>query len=267
MQQRNQNSNKKKEEEEKEKDDGDHGGDTDDTDSALVQRLEQQLLTNNIVFGPSATESIGHRNVVAHRRTHSNALFSMLDGGEQMRHRPRALSFALQEPPSLHKYYPASHLLQSKHEIESRTIYLSLWLLPPEPILKQLTKEIINLSLQYSSSHGSSAPFIPHVTIIGSIRCRTMRDVHDIGIKLKTGLTKYGGGTNGVPCNFYNSTNNNANNNNSSSKNDRCQAMYYKSDDHQKNKLVWSQSCIAMMERSEEFMGLLQQSRGILLLV
>lgn len=182
----------------------------------------------------SATESIGRRNV-AHRRVQSTAvLFSMgLEG--QITHRPRSLS--LSQPPSMTKYYPGSHLVGDY--LQDGAIYLSLWLLPPASVRKRLSKEIAELSLKYTKL-GSSAPFMPHVTIIGSIRCETLREAKDLGKKLRQGLEHTGT----VPCRFHKRP---------------CVAMH-----NENNELVWSQSCISIMERSDEYMNLLATSRSVL---
>lgn len=184
----------------------------------------------------SATESIGRRNV-AHRRVQSTAmLFSMdLDSSSTMRHRPRSVS--LSQPPSLTKYYPGSHLMGDN--LQDGAIYLSLWLLPPADARKHLSKEIAKLSLKYTKL-GSSAPFMPHITIVGSIRCETLREAKDLGKKLRKGLE----GTGTVPCHFHKRP---------------CVAMH---DEH--NELVWSQSCISIMDRSDEYMELLVKSRSLL---
>ena len=127
------------------------------------------------------------------------------------------------------------------------------------PLRQQLAKEIAKLSMRYSSQ-GSSAPFMPHVTIIGSIACGTLREANKLGRELQQGLQ----GSGGVPCRFDNTK--------------PCLAMYRNDDNNNsdgdgggddnnnsnKRHLVWSQSCIATMERSDEFMNLLDRSRHIL---
>ena len=199
----------------------------------LENRLTQ-LLGN--VERLSTTESIGRRNVV-HRRTQSNHLYSILDSPQNQRHRVRSLSVA--EVPSLLKFHPGSHLLDD-FVAETGVLYLSLWLLPPQPLRSTtLSKEIAHLALTHVK-RGSSAPFVPHITIIGSIKCETQRQAQDVGQELLKGLA----GTGAVPCVF---------------KNVPCQSMY---DDNQK--LVWSQACIAIMERSPEYMRLLQKARDVL---
>ena len=130
------------------------------------------------------------------------------------------------------------------------------------PLRQQLAKEIAKLTMRYSSQ-GSSAPFMPHVTIIGSIACDTLREGKKLGQEFQQGLR----GSGGVPCRFDNTKS--------------CLAMYRKDDNNNNNgdgggddknnsknsnsqHLVWSQSCIATMERSAEFMNLLERSRHIL---
>ena len=155
--------------------------------------------------------------------------------GNNTSHR-RARSHSWFEAPSAIKFYPGSHLLDDFPETRQ---YLSFWLLPPEPTRKKLSKEITKLSLRYSDL-GSSVPFEPHVTIIGSIPCETAKDARAIGERLQRGLKNTGA----VPCRFHNQP---------------CVPMY-----NEKQHLVWSQACIAIMERSEEFMELLAKSREIL---
>lgn len=74
------------------------------------ERLNRLLVTSMAISNP--TESIGRRNVSAHRRVQSTALFSILDldSPSNMRHRVRSLSLA--EAPSLDKYYPGDCVLQ-----------------------------------------------------------------------------------------------------------------------------------------------------------
>lgn len=223
-----------------------------DVDSVVSDGLSELLKKYPHLqdLGHSATESIGHRRVV-HRRVQSSALFSILDTPVNLRHRMRSMSMA--EPPSLEKFYPGSHLLDG--ETEDECVYLSLWLLPPASMLKRLSKEVVKLSLEYTSL-GSSAAFLPHITIVGSIRCQTHREVEDLGLLLKKGLENTGG----VPCRFYHSQSKDIANTQPPQK---CEAMYTQDEVHC-SKLVWSQSCIAFMERSEEYMSLLEKSRAIL---
>jgi Cyclic phosphodiesterase-like protein len=199
----------------------------------LEERLQFLLKDANV---QSTTESIGHRNTL-HRKTNSSALFSLLDTptASGMRHRARSMSLA--EHPSLEKYYPGSHLLDDLAE-DTGCFYLSLWLLPPMQIRTELAKEIAKLAMKHSSQ-GSSAPFMPHITVIGSIRCETHREVKELGRQLEKGLK----GCGAVPCRFEQGP---------------CRAMF------KDEQVVWSQSCIAMMERSDEFMHLLKLSRQIL---
>eukprot|EP00977_Amphora_coffeiformis_P024881 scaffold17437_cov173-Amphora_coffeaeformis.AAC.3 len=216
-----------------------------ETQEELEARLSK-LLVN--VERLSTTESIGRRNVI-HRRTQSNSLLSILDSPQNLRHRVRSLSVA--EVPSILKFAPGSHLLEDFVE-ESGCLYLSLWLLPPEPLHKQLSKDIAKLSLRYTKL-GSSAHFTPHVTIVGSIKCESQREASDLGKKFQKGLA----GTGPVPCRFRRGP---------------CLAMYDDQPQQQQQqdtesvtrKLIWSQSCIAIMERSEEYMNLLQASRQVL---
>ncbi len=180
----------------------------------------------------STTESIGHRNV-SHRRVQSSDLFSALDT-PVIGHRPRSLSIV--DHPSLFKYYPGSHLLERIQD--TGCLYLSLWLLPPLSIRKQLSKDITKLSMTYTRE-GSSAPFVPHITIIGSIRCETQREATELGKKLLHGLQ----GSGKVPCRFLPKP---------------CVAMF------NGDKIVWSQACIAIMERCKEYMNILALSRKLL---
>ena len=153
---------------------------------------------------------------------------------------------------------PGSHLLDSGNRLVDRgsgshPLYLSLWLLPPMPVRQHLAKDIAKLAMRFSSQ-GSSAPFMPHVTIVGSIACETLGEAQQLGIELQQRLQ----GSGSVPCRFDDSK--------------PCLAMYRNdetdggdrctSDD--KRLLVWSQSCISVMERSPEFMSLLNLSRLVL---
>lgn len=207
-----------------------------------IEELAQRLsLTPGFQIPSSSTESIGNRNV-KHRRVQSTAtVFSILDTPSLMNMRHRARSLSLAEYPSLDKYYPGSHLVDNGGLEDSACLYLSLWLLPPDPLCRQLSKDNAKTAMRHSK-HGSSAPFAPHITIVGSIRCETHRDATDLGKKLSKGLK--GSGT--VPCRFPSK--------------EACVAMH----NPETSEIVWSQSCIAIMERSEEYMNLLSLSRKVL---
>ena len=218
----------------------------------------------------STTESIGHRNVV-HRRTQSSSLFSILDTPQSLCHRSmRSMSLA-EFPPSMDKFFPGSHLLDENDNNNNlvnyedrRSLYLSLWLLPPKAMEQRFKDEITKLSLKYNKL-GSSAPFVPHITIVGSIRCETNREVKELGQRLQKKLQQM----KSVPCRFYDKYDNrnrsntdsshNINGSNSNDGRKRCHVMH-----NEENQLVWSQSCIALMERSDEYMALLAKAREVL---
>ena len=159
------------------------------------------------------------------------------------------------------KFYPGSHLLLRDNTgaaaaalPTTTTLYFSLWLLPPASLRPQLSQQIAKLSLRYNYL-GSSAPFVPHVTLVGSIPCATLRDAVQLGRRLQKGLRHSGP----VPCRFNNAAN------------QPCQAMYSSDDDNNNDNddndeptVVWSQACIAIMERSDEYMKLLESSRQLL---
>jgi len=148
------------------------------------------------------------------------------------------------------KFYPGSHLLLRENDgVLPTTLYFSLWLLPPASLRPQLSQQIAKLSLRYTHL-GSSAPFVPHVTIVGSIPCDTLRDAVQLGQRLRKGLRHSGP----VPCRF-------------NASNQPCKAMYNDDDNNNDNDeptVVWSQACIAIMERSDEYMKLLESSRQLL---
>ncbi|KAL3930817.1 MAG: hypothetical protein SGBAC_011602 [Bacillariaceae sp.] len=248
-----------------------------DAERELTERLEAKG-----VLPASSTESMGHRNVRAHRRVQSTSLFSILDAPSFTPLRARSMSMA-DAYPSLDKYYPGSHLVDYYGSygsyIEPSSLYLSLWLLPPMPLRKKLQQEIAKLAMRYNH-HGSSAPFMPHITIVGSIRCETHREAVDLGKALRKGMKGMGG----VPCRFSsvsssfsprndgndpNQTDGKTakhNNDDNDDNNDhikcqtQCVAMYNK----ENSALVWSQSCIAIMERSEEYLKCLELARSLL---
>jgi hypothetical protein len=235
--------------------------DADATNNAAEQELAERLKSKGVDFHSgthpastiSSTESLGHRNVRAHRRVQSTSLFSILDAPSFTPLRARSMSMA-DAFPSLDKYYPGSHLVDYGGVEDSNCLFLSLWLLPPEPLRTTLSKHIAKLAMRYNH-HGSSAPFMPHVTIVGSIRCETHRDATQLGLALQKGMK----GSGPVPCRFQNNEPNATNNDHNSHKPKSCVAMY--NNEHQ---LVWSQSCIALMERSEEYMNLIELSRALL---
>jgi len=258
-----------------------------EAERALADRLQAKGVdlcfhTGGPPSAAASTESMGHRNVRAHRRVQSTSLFSILDAPSFTPLRARSMSMA-DAFPSLDKYYPGSHLVDYGSLDHATCLFLSLWLLPPMPLRKTLQQEIAKLAMRYNH-HGSSAPFMPHITIVGSIRCETHRDAMELGQALQKGMKGLGG----VPCRFSSagspllqnnhqqdnghSTQNNSDNpqnnsDNQQSSNDpqnktlpnQCVAMY-----NNENTLVWSQSCIAIMERSEEYMKCLEQARALL---
>jgi hypothetical protein len=207
------------------------------------QELEARLtqLVGN-VERLSTTESIGRRNVV-HRRTQSTHLLTTLsiDSPENQNYRVRSMSVA-QHLPNLLQFHPGSHLLDN-FVAETGVLYLSLWLLPPQPLRTTLTNEIAKLALS-NMKQGSSAPFIPHVTVIGSIKCDTQRQVKELVKDMKQGLAGMGS----VPCRFH--------------RHKVCEAMH--TEDDEESKLVWSQACIARMEPCPEYMAVLQCARDVL---
>ena len=220
---------------------------------------------------PETTEKVPESNVSSnskgrHRRANTmvpkhhsqdeqeeleEAAFGADDRFTLLQNQGRSLSLmqhsSQRDATEAHRFYPKSHLMEG-FMADGQLQYFSLWLLPPKPIRKSLATEIAKLSLRYSPQ-GSSAAFMPHVTVIGSIPCANLRQARELGERLKKNLQHSGA----VPCRF--------------SQQAGCQAMYTnttdKDDQHQ---LVWSQSCIAMMEKSPEFMHLLHLARDTLAL-
>jgi len=199
---------------------------------AKLERMEASRGSNNNSINNS-TDSIGSTNSDRRRRVQSMAImpsiqpefFTMLKD-----HRPMSFSS---------KYYAGSHLLNDIPGADNAN-YCSLWLLPPPEHMKALSKEIAKLSLRYNQQQ-SSAPFTPHVTVIGSIPCGpTVSDAKRLGKILQAALSHSGA----VPCRF--------------SQHQPCQAMT------KDGSVVWSQACISVMERSPEFLQLLERARGAL---
>jgi hypothetical protein len=114
--------------------------------------------------------------------------------------------------------------------------FLSLWLLPPlGPIYDQLQAQIDFLSNKFDGS----ASFYPHVTIVGSIPCESKEHAKFIFRELTQNLK----GTGPVPCRFL----------------PKVESMY-----NEESVLVWSQACLTVMERSPEYMKLLERTRSVL---
>ena len=109
---------------------------------------------------------------------------------------------------------------------------LSLWLMAPDTVSGTLTEKIQFLAETYTPSSG---PFLPHVTIVGGIRSKDTQGTLDALSSALTG--KYPGG---IPCRFFGGL--------SSGK------------DAEGN-FVWSQALAAVMERSPEYMNLVEASR------
>jgi hypothetical protein len=114
--------------------------------------------------------------------------------------------------------------------------FLSLWLLPPPgPIYDQLQAQIDFLSDKYDGS----ASFYPHVTVVGSIPCESKEHAKFILRELTQNLKCTGP----VPCRFLS----------------KVESMY-----NEDSVLVWSQACLTVMERSPEYMKLLERTRSVL---
>jgi hypothetical protein len=165
------------------------------------------------------------------------------------------------------KFYAKSHLLS---DTPGTGNYLSLWLIPPEAVHKSLVKDITKMSLRYNGLQ-SSAPFTPHVTVLGSIPCgESLNDARKIGKTLQKALQ----GSGPIPCRFRQepcramyredtpmttttmNTTSAATNSNSSQQQPQLQKT--------SSSLVWSQACISIMERSVEYMALLDRARHAL---
>lgn len=113
---------------------------------------------------------------------------------------------------------------------------VTLWLIPPPSVAEKLQANIIDLSNEYDGS----APFVPHVTVVGGIPCSSGKELEEITKRLKQNLAESGE----IPCRFR----------------DQVETMYNKND----STLVWNQACVSVMERGEEFMAIHKLTRKIL---
>ena len=116
-------------------------------------------------------------------------------------------------------------------------MHLSLWLLPPSPVYEKLRANIADLAEKYDGG----GPFEPHVTIVGGrlMPCASHQDIVDLATIMGEGLKDFGG----VPCRFYKEV-----------------VSMYRPD----STLIWNQSCVSVMERSDKFMQLIERSRQLL---
>lgn len=112
---------------------------------------------------------------------------------------------------------------------------ISLWLMPPADAAAPLRAQIAELSKTYSGS----APFEPHMTIIGGIEVDSNTQAQEIGRRLEEGLR----GVGAVPCKF----------------DDQVVSMV----DEECN-YVWNQASLARMESCNEFDRLVHVSGELL---
>jgi hypothetical protein len=199
---------------------------------------------------------------VMHHTDHSSHHFFHENGDSSSSSSPAFKMLQKKAQSFSGKFYAKSHLLS---DTPGAGNYLSLWLIPPEPVHKSLVKDITKMSLRYNGLQ-SSAPFTPHVTVLGSIPCgESLNDARKIGKTLQKALQ----GSGPVPCRF---------------RQEPCRAMYREdtittttttttmtnsnppqTQPLQKTTtLVWSQACIAIMDRSVEYMALLDRARHAL---
>ena len=111
---------------------------------------------------------------------------------------------------------------------------VTLWLLPPASIRKLLQENIAELAQKYEGSY----PFVPHVTVMG-IPCKSFSQLQELSHVLKQGLQNFGG----IPCHFRKEVITMTNPNNT---------------------LVWNQACVSVMERSDDFLRLIDVVRNLL---
>jgi len=192
-------------------------------------QAEDDIDTNCGSSGPTST---------SHRRTPSIVQFfpgsHLLDytereGEEQHQQHQQPLTVERDErDPSFPKLLRKTTMLYPAYK------FLSLWLLPPPLVRETLFQRISQLSHEYNGS----VPFVPHVTVIGSIPCESRQHGQQLGKLLQQGLA----GTGGIPCIFR----------------DEIVSMY-----NPDSTLIWSQACLSVMQRSVEFLELLERSRSI----
>jgi hypothetical protein len=115
---------------------------------------------------------------------------------------------------------------------------VTLWLLPPQGVAEKLQTNIDHLCHQ--TEDGSSAPFVPHVTIVGGIPCESSHELQELTEKLQKGLE----GTGSVPCTFHPGV----------------VTMY----DDDNRSLVWNQACVSVAKQTQEFMEFHKRCRELL---
>jgi hypothetical protein len=102
-------------------------------------------------------------------------------------------------------------------------------------VSEKLQANTCELSIKFDGS----APFVPHITVIGGILCETNDDVMELTRTLRKGLQGIGG----IQCRFR----------------DEIVTMY-----HPDSSLVWNQACVSVVERTDGFMLLHERVRKIL---
>ncbi len=125
---------------------------------------------------------------------------------------------------------------------------LSLWLLPPEPYRSELSNVIVEYAQKYHQA--SSAPFDPHVTILGGIPCRSLEHAQQMAQLLQRGLYQFGS----ITCEFY-------------KKPRFCKHGMCTTDDclNEDGKFyVWNQAFVMEMHNNERFLKLCRQAQEIL---
>ena len=152
---------------------------------------------------------------------------------------------------------------------------LSLWLLPPEPILHQLQLQINDISQR---SNGSCPSFLPHVTVLGAFPCSSDEEAHLLLHKLQSKFQDFGP----IPCSFVSShhvchtftekrqqpSEDNDNHSNNNDNDGTVVPLFGKcplvSSLDKDGKVIWNQSCLAVMKRSPSFLNAIRLSKQVL---
>ena len=121
------------------------------------------------------------------------------------------------------------------------TLKHSLWLVPPDPLSIQISKQIKELAVM-----NNSPSFSPHITLVGGIEIDENGDIDKIMEELKSGLLNSSTGG-GIPCTFNRSKG--------------FVTSYSKKDN---NIVVWSQASVGIIERNETLLEAFHTAKRIL---
>jgi len=132
----------------------------------------------------------------------------------------------------------ASHSSQYDQKLPS-PFFISLWLIPPLDVTKQLQPIIDELSQE---QFNASVSFVPHITVTGGLPVSSLTELDEIVKDLRTALQLPGG----IDCTFETFPQTNTKTTDDKSHHEE---------------VIWSQALILKMKLSETYVQICEQSR------